>query len=122
MQSFRSVSCGLFLCLATYVLGSEPFRFDQLARSRRIEGFDLSPDGRSIAFGVAVADLDENRMRSTIWMAPSDGGEGRAVTSGDKRDSSPRFSPDGKSLAFLSDRDGPLRSGYSSSEVASREK
>src|SRR5262250_3290618 len=106
MRSPRSILCGLLLCLATHVLGSEPFRFDQLARSRRIEGFDLSPDGRSIAFGVAVADLEQNRMRSTIWITPSEGGEGRALTSGDKRDSSPRFSPDGKSLAFLSDRDG----------------
>jgi len=77
-----------------------------MAQSRRIEGFDLSPDGRSIAFGIAVADLDENRMRSTIWIVPSEGGEGRALTSGDKRDSSARFSPDGRSLAFLSDRDG----------------
>jgi dipeptidyl aminopeptidase/acylaminoacyl peptidase len=106
MRSLRIVLCGFSLCLATRVFGSEPFRFDQLAQSRRIEEFDLSPDGRSIAFGVAVTDLDENRMRSTIWIAPSDGGESRALTSGDKRDSSPRFSPDGKSLAFLSDRDG----------------
>src|SRR5262245_33427966 len=106
MNGLRQIVCTLIFGTTSLLLGSDGFRFEQLAQCRRIEGFSVSPDGRWIAFGLGVADVAENKMRSAIWIVPSDGGEARALTSGDKRDSSPRFSPDGKSLAFLSDRDG----------------
>ena len=82
------------------------FRFDELARVARVGAFSVSPDGRSLACAVGIADLEENRMRSAIWMVPAAGGEARKMTSGEKRDSDPKFSPDGKKLAFLSNRDG----------------
>jgi dipeptidyl aminopeptidase/acylaminoacyl peptidase len=101
-------TCIALGCIATRANGAEaaPFRFDQLARAGRLEAFSLSPDGRLLAFTVATADVDENRMRSAIWLMPSSGGQARRVTSGDQRDSEPRFSPDGRDLAFLSDHEG----------------
>src|SRR5262249_25272695 len=106
MNGLRQIACTLIFGTTSLLLGSDGFRFEQLAQCRRIEGFSVSPDGRWIAFGLGVADVAENKMRSAIWIVPSDGGEAKALTSGEKRDSSPKFSPDGKSLAFLSDRDG----------------
>jgi dipeptidyl aminopeptidase/acylaminoacyl peptidase len=85
---------------------ARPFRFEELAKVKRMESFSLSPDGRWIAFSLATTDLDENRLRSGIWLLPAGGGDSRPLTSGEKRDSDPKFSPDGKSLGFLSDRDG----------------
>src|SRR5215831_2888438 len=82
-----------------------PFRFDQLARVARVGHFSLSPDGRLLAVAVAAADLDENRLRSAIWLVPASGGPARRLTSGEKNDSEPRFSPDGKEIAFLSERE-----------------
>jgi len=82
------------------------FRFDELARVQRVGAFSLAPDGRTIAYGLGTPDLAENRMRSAIWVVPAAGGAPRRLTTGDRRDSDPRFSPDGRRLAFLSNRDG----------------
>ena len=83
-----------------------PFRFDELAKVARVGSFSLSPNGRWIAYAVSTADLEENLMRSAIWILPAEGGQARQMTAGEKTDSDPKFSPDGKSLAFLSNRDG----------------
>jgi dipeptidyl aminopeptidase/acylaminoacyl peptidase len=67
----------------------------------------LSPDGRTIAYTVWSIDRDANEYRSAIWLASVDGAEApRQFTSGTKRDAEPRWSPDGSTLAFLSNRDG----------------
>lgn len=83
-----------------------PFRFDELAKVERIGGFDVSPDGRWIAYAVGTPVVAENRTKSAIWLAPAGGGAPRRLTTGDKRDSDPRFSTDGRRVAFLSNRDG----------------
>jgi dipeptidyl aminopeptidase/acylaminoacyl peptidase len=86
--------------------GERPLRFEELARVQRLGDFSVSPDGRRVAFALATADVTANTLRSAIWIVPASGGEPRRLTSGEKRDSGPRFSPDGRSLAFLSDREG----------------
>ena len=66
----------------------------------------LSPDGRTVAFVVWGVDRDANDYRSAIWLAPVDGSDPpRQFTSGKKRDASPRWSPDGSQLAFVSNRE-----------------
>ncbi len=67
----------------------------------------VSPDGRAVAFVVARADLDDNEYRSQVWLAPTDrSAAARPFTAGQHRDGRPRWSPDGRSLAFVSHRDG----------------
>jgi dipeptidyl aminopeptidase/acylaminoacyl peptidase len=67
----------------------------------------ISPDGRRVAYVVNSVDREQNRYRSAIWIAPLDGSEEpRQFTSGEAGDRSPRWSPDGLWLAFVSDRGG----------------
>jgi len=65
----------------------------------------ISPDGSRIAFVVTRIDEEASEYRSAIWVTPFDGSaEPTQFTSGERRDGSPRWSPDGRWLAFTSSR------------------
>lgn len=66
----------------------------------------LSPDGRRVAYTRVIVDLEHDDYRSAIYLVSADGGEPVRLTQGPGRDWAPRWSPDGRWLAFLSDRDG----------------
>jgi dipeptidyl aminopeptidase/acylaminoacyl peptidase len=64
----------------------------------------ISPDGSRVAYEHWWIDAEENEYGGAIWVAPLGGGEARKFTSGEKRDGAPRWSPDGRWLAFVSNR------------------
>lgn len=78
---------------------------DDYLALRAVGDPQLSPDGRRVAYTVTEASLKDNRGVARIWIADLGGGEPRQITEGPGSDRQPRWSPDGRALAFVSTRE-----------------
>lgn len=65
----------------------------------------ISPDGKWVVYGKKRVQQKTEKKFANLWLAPTDGGKAFQFTSGNQTDSSARFSPDGKTIAFISDRE-----------------
>ena len=79
--------------------------FGDMIKLHRIAEPQVSPDGKWVAYTVSTPDMDANRGISNIWVVSTAGGAAMQLTQSGY-DSSPVWSPDGKTLAFLSSRSG----------------
>jgi dipeptidyl aminopeptidase/acylaminoacyl peptidase len=77
---------------------------DDLAKIHDVRDPQRSPDGKWIAYTVSTVNVDKDKRDTDIWMSSWDGAERIRLTSSPDRESTPRWSPDGKSLAFLRTR------------------
>ncbi len=94
------------LALALPAAAKRPITFDDMISMGRVSDPQVSPDGKWAAYVVDTYDKATNGRRSSLWLASLESGENRQLTHSDKRDRNPRWSADGKSLAFLSNRSG----------------
>ncbi len=108
MRSAVLVISALSLCLATAVPAEEthPFTVHDLLAMERISDPQVSPDGKQVAFTLRTTDLEANKGRTDLWLVGTDGSDPRRLTAHEAGDSSPRWSPDGKHVYFLSSRSG----------------
>ncbi|MDQ4098868.1 MAG: S9 family peptidase [Chloroflexota bacterium] len=81
-----------------------PLEATDLFRIQLVSDPQPSPDGQWIAYVLTTLHQAEDEYRAAIWVAPVGPGEPRQLTSGTVRDTAPRWSPDGSTLAFLSNR------------------
>jgi dipeptidyl aminopeptidase/acylaminoacyl peptidase len=78
---------------------------DDLYQFKRIGDGRISPDGRHVIYTVQRIDRKTEKKHTNLWLAPAAGGQARQFTGGDQTDNQPRWSPDSRQIAFLSNRD-----------------
>ena len=86
-------------------MAARPIAMDDILRFELASSPALAPDGRHVVYQRTVADLEENGYRTHLYIAPTDGSApARALTSSGTKNTGPVFSPDGRTLAFISNR------------------
>lgn len=73
---------------------------DDLWAMKRIGTYDISPDGKALAYTVTTYTFEANKGNTDIYLIDSDGKNLRALKNSEKNETEPRFSPDGKTIAF----------------------
>jgi dipeptidyl aminopeptidase/acylaminoacyl peptidase len=77
---------------------------DEVISLRRVGSPALSPDGRLVAYTIREANWDDDAYETEIWIGDPEKGTRRQLTRARKSSTQPAWSPDGKWLAFVSDR------------------
>jgi dipeptidyl aminopeptidase/acylaminoacyl peptidase len=97
---FISLACVSFVSAQT----KRSIAIDDIYRTQQVADPQCSPDGKWIAYTVTTIDRDADKRRTSIWMVNWEGTHSVQLTNGPDGDTSPRWSPDGNYLAFLSAR------------------
>ena len=81
-----------------------PIAISDLARIKEVHDPNITADGKWVAYTVTSTDVAEDKTEDRIWMVPTGGGDAIPLSAEEASSSHPRWSPDGKWLAFLSAR------------------
>ncbi len=96
----------LFLGIALAGAPSDRLSVEDIFNLELASDPQISPDGTRVVYVRQFADIMMDQRRSNLWIVSFDGKDHRPLTTGNFSDTSPRWSPDGTQIAYVSDRDG----------------
>jgi dipeptidyl aminopeptidase/acylaminoacyl peptidase len=101
----KALAVSIAAAVAVIAVAAAPLTPEQTLDRRSIGDVEFSPDGSRLVFTVTDPPKGSSRARA-LWLMDVASGQVRQLTFSGKSDGSPRWSPDGMSIAFTSDRDG----------------
>lgn len=105
-NSFRILLLLTWAGFQTLAQGADHLTLADSLEMEYVQDVQISPDGNQIVYSREYADVMTDRRYSNLWIVNVDGSGHRPLTDGKHNDSSPRWSPDGKRIVFVSDREG----------------
>jgi dipeptidyl aminopeptidase/acylaminoacyl peptidase len=105
-------AAALLLCPQPLAAEGRPLKPDDVFSLKDVADPRLSPDGRQVVYTITTLDVKEDDSDADIYLVSREGGEPLRLTFGKKSETSPRFSPSGEWIAFLSDREGKKKQVY----------
>ncbi len=108
----RKLATVVLLFISTSAFAQRGLRFEDLVSLHRIGAPQLSPDGKWIAYDVSTPDLAANKSFSGVYLIPSAGGTPKLISDGKHQDNGAAWSPDGRTIAYVSNRDSGAHQIY----------
>ena len=107
MRKTLPLAITIVSALSSFAQTKRPMTIDDLITAIRVSEPRTSPDGKQVVFTRTTTALDSGRRNADVWSVPADASApSKELIGGDKTENSPRFTPDGRHIAFISNRDG----------------
>jgi dipeptidyl aminopeptidase/acylaminoacyl peptidase len=106
-MKYQWLAAAALLAAASPASAQRPMTLDDLLGAVRVADPQVSPDGRTVAFVRTTTNVATGARNADIWSVAADGTSApKLLVGGEKSENTPRWSPDGRRLAFISTRDG----------------
>ena len=102
MQLLKQLFFSLFLLTTSLLCAQEAFEMNDIFSLQYASDIQISPDGEHIVYRRMGYDIMGDKSTGSLWIMNADGSQHQKLTSRDQNESSPRWSPNGKQLAFVS--------------------
>src|SRR5580658_8526798 len=104
----RKIFLPVVMALGTCLAATKTPTIDQSLEMRTVSAPKISPDGRRVVYEQSRTDWDANAFEKDLWLADRATGESHRLTAMANSSNNAAWSPDGRWIAFLSNRPGPL--------------